>query len=135
MSDVYYRMAKRSDLTALCSLVNVANRADDIPQVVDLRELSEEVDDAGDLTVNVRLAVLDAELVGYVRTMHLPSDERLERCYLIGSVHPDQRGRGIGRALMAWAIDRGSAQLRSSNTALNKYLRIDLHESAVATRR
>ena len=135
MSDVYYRMVERSDLAALCPLINVGNRADDIPQVVTLQEVTEELDDAGDLTANVRLAVLDTELVGYVRTMHLPSDERLERCYLIGSVHPDHRGHGIGRALMAWAIDRGTAQLRTSNSALGKYLRVDLHESAVDARR
>ncbi len=135
VADVQYRMAERADLPALCSLINVGNRADDIPQVIELQELTEELDDAGDLTANVRLAVIDTELVGYVRTMHLPSDERLERCYLIGSVHPDQRARGIGRSLMAWAIGRGTAQLRSSNNALSKHLRVDVHESAVSARR
>ena len=135
MADLHYRMAERADLQALCSLINVGNRADDIPQVVEVQELTEELDDAGDLTANVRLAVLDTELVGYVRTMHLPSDERLERCYLIGSVHPAHRARGIGRALMEWAIERGTAQLRSSNNALDKYLRVELSESAVPARR
>lgn len=128
-------MAARSDLPALCTLLNTCNRADDIPQVVELQELEEELDDAGDLTTNLRVADLDGELVGYVRTMHIPSDERLERCYLIGSVHPAHRGRGIGHELMLWAIERGAEQLRSSGNPLDKYLRIELHESAVDARR
>ena len=134
VADLHFRMAQRADLPALCSMINVCNRADDIPQVVEVQELTEEVDDAGDPTTDVRLATLESELVGYVRTMHLPSNERLERCYLIGSVHPDHRGRGIGRELMTWAVQRATEQLRSSNNPLEKYLRVELHESAGAAR-
>ncbi len=135
MLELTYRMAVPTDLPALCTLINVANRADDVPQVVELQEVVEEIDDSGDLATDVRVAALDNEAVGYVRTMYLPSDELWERCYLIGTVHPDHRGKGIGRTLMAWAIERGTAQLRSSTNALPKYLRVDVDEKIVAANR
>ena len=131
MPKLTYRMAAPTDLPALTALINIANRVDDVPQVVELQELIEELHDAGDVTTDVRVAELDNELVGYVRTMYLPSDQLWERCYLIGTVHPDHRGHGIGRTLMTWAIDRGSAQLRSSSNKLPKYLRVDVDEAVV----
>ena len=109
MPKLTYRMAAPTDLPALTALINIANRVDDVPQVVELEELIEELHDAGEVTTDVRVAELDNELVGYVRTMYLPSDQLWERCYLIGTVHPDHRGHSIGRTLMTWAIDRGSA--------------------------
>ena len=135
MPELTFRMAERADVPAICALTNAANRADGTPQVVSVDELLEEFDDAGDLTTDVQLALLGDELVGYVRALNFPSDELWERCYLIGTVHPDHRGQGIGRTLMTWAIERGTALLRSSDNALPKYLRAELHESAVATRR
>ena len=128
-------MAAPTDLPALTALINIANRVDDVPQVVELEELIEELHDAGDVTTDVRVAELDNELVGYVRTMYLPSDQLWERCYLIGTVHPDHRGHSIGRTLMTWAIDRGSAQLRSSSNTLPKYLRVDVDEAVVPAAR
>lgn len=135
MPELTYRTAALADLPAITALINIANRVDDVPQVVELGELIEELNDAGDLTTDVQVAVLDHKLVGYVRTMYLPSDQMWERCYLIGTVHPDHRGHGIGLALMAWAIERGSAQLRSSTNTLPKYLRVDVDEAIVAARR
>lgn len=135
MSDPTYRMAERADLSAVCALINAANRADDTPQVLSVEELVEDLDDSGDLTADVRLALLEGELVGYVRSLHFPSDELWERCYLIGTVHPQYRGRGIGRELMAWVIERGTALLNSSHNDLPRYLRVELHESSVDARR
>ena len=135
MSHVTYRMADRSDLPALCKLINEAHRADNNPEVVELQELTEDLDDAGDLTANVRVAVRDRQPVGYVRTMHFPSEELWERCYLTGDVHPDQRGQGIGRTLIAWGVERGSTLLRSSGSSLPKYLRAQVDNENTPTRR
>lgn len=134
MSGVHFRMAERTDLSALCALINTANRADDIPQVLDLAELTEDLDDAGDLTVDVQLAIIGSELVGYVRTLHFPSDELWERCYLIGAVDPQHRGRGIGHDLMTWATNRGTDLLRSSTNDLPKYLRVEVSEHGAVAR-
>lgn len=125
MADVQYRNAAPADLPALCALINAGNRADGIPEVATEEELAEDINDFGDITTDVRLAHVGDELVGFVRTLYIPSDELWERCYLFGVVLPAHRRKGIGRKLMAWAIDRGTAQLRSSNNQLPKYLRVD----------
>ena len=86
-------MAERADIPAICALINTANRADCTPQVQSVDELAEDLDDSGDLTADVQLAVAGDELVGYVRALNFPSDELWERCYLIGTVHPDHSSR------------------------------------------
>jgi len=135
MPELTYRMAAPADLPALCALINAAYQVDGVPEVLTLQELSEELDDSGDLTLDVRLTLKGAEVVGYVRALHFPSDELWERCYLIGAVHPQHRGRGIGRELMTWAMDRGAELLRSSTNDLPKYLRADVGEVGATARR
>lgn len=125
MREVHYRMGEPTDLPALCALLNAGNRADGIPEVVSEQELAESISDFGDISSDIRLAVVGDELVGGVRTLYIPSDELWERCYLFGVVLPAYRGQGIGRELMRWAIDRGTEQLRSSQNDLPKYLRVD----------
>lgn len=115
-----------ADLPALCALVQTSQRFDCTPQLVQLEELEEEFDDdAVVLATDTRLALLDHQLVGYVYTVHLPSDVREERCYTFGTVHPDHRRQGVGTALMEWALARGREQLLSSRRSLPRYLRAD----------
>lgn len=45
---------------------------------------------------------------------HPPGRETLVRSILVGGVHPELRGRGIGRVLMAWLRARGEQQLAAS---------------------
>jgi len=47
-----------------------------------------------------------------------PRQETLVRSILIGGVHPELRGRGIGRQLLAWQIGRAKQQLGSSPKTL-----------------
>lgn len=49
---------------------------------------------------------------------HTPSGERLEMAYLLGWVHPDWRGLGIGRHLLAWQIERAAERLRQCDPDL-----------------
>jgi mycothiol synthase len=99
-------------------------RADDMPALADLLEAAEPVDDTGEhedaegiaeFLVNDRVAldgdtcaVLtdDGRLVAYASTVDL-GDHRDEYAVRIdGRVHPDWRGRGIGRALVGWELAR-----------------------------
>ena len=98
-------------------------RADDMAALVGLLEAAEPLDrtgeheDAeglGEFLVNDRvdlgrdaLAVLDGdELVGYASTVDLGDhrDEYAVNAY--GCVHPRERGRGVGRALLGWQLAR-----------------------------
>jgi len=94
-----------------------------------LQELRDELDDETVvLATDVRLAFVDDQLAGYAYTMNLPSEVRLERCYVFGQVDPAWRARGVGSAMLAWGIERGTEQLRSSGNPLPKHLRVVSHD-------
>lgn len=131
MPNIHFRLATAGDLADLCTLINATNRADHVPQVATVPELVEDIENFDD----VQIAISDNDLVGYVRAMYLPSDQLWERCYLFGAVLPQQRGRGIGRNLMSWAVDRGITLLRSSNSDLPKFLRTEADEHREDARR
>ncbi|MBI4884881.1 MAG: GNAT family N-acetyltransferase, partial [Actinobacteria bacterium] len=138
MATPHYRLAGPGDIAALCDLINIGHRADHIPQVLSPAEVREEIDDAGDIATDVLLAVAGEptdEIIGYIRTMYLPSDVLWERCYLFGSVHPEHRGRGIGQSLMAWGIARAATLLASSQNDLPSYIRVELADGVESGRR
>ena len=132
MSSVDYRAMTRLDLQAVCDLLNESQQFDGVPQVVEVTELEERLDDDGDLTSDVLLAVLDERVVGLARTMHLPSDVLWERCYVFGTVQPAERGRGIGQRLMEWGTQRARELLLSSTNSLPMYVRVESPEGLVA---
>jgi mycothiol synthase len=120
------RAAAADDLEALCALHNRSEAYDDVPRVLELDEMREELDDERIvLATDVRIAMRDGQMAGYTYTYYLPSAERLERCHLVGLVDPDHRGVGVGRALLGWGIERAAAQLRSSGNSLPKYIRVN----------
>ena len=49
------------------------------------------------LAADVCLARCDGELAGYAFAEYIPSEVRLERCYVWGEVDPIHRGAGVGR--------------------------------------
>ncbi|HEY5890294.1 MAG TPA: GNAT family N-acetyltransferase [Acidimicrobiia bacterium] len=67
----------------------------------------------------------DGRVIAYGQVWHRPSGIRQERAYMQGWVDPEHRGRGLGRQLFQWQIDRGTALLLSVENDLPKYLRAD----------
>ena len=133
MTSVDYRAMTRSDLQAVCDLLNESQQFDAVPQVLEVVELEEQLDDDGDLSTDVRVAVHQGRIVGLVRTVHLPSDVVLERCYVFGTVQPSMRGRGIGRVLLEWGVRRGRELLLSSTNRLPLYLRAEAPQGLTPT--
>ncbi|GAA3281533.1 GNAT family N-acetyltransferase [Dactylosporangium vinaceum] len=90
------------DAAAIAELVNLADRADGLRGEYAVAEFEEllrhEVRDLGTDT----LAALDGDgrLAG-VGIVPLAQGDRVE---LIGAVHPQRRGLGIGRAVLAWQL-------------------------------
>lgn len=126
MSGIELRPMTEDDFGRVHALQVGADAVDGRQIVLTLDELREELDDDHvRLADDVRLAIVDGRLAGYCYTYHLPSEVRLERCYLFGAVAPALRNRGVGRALLAWGIERATAQLRSTGRDLPCVIRVD----------
>lgn len=128
---VVFRAVDAGDLAAVHAVVTAANEHDAIPMVETLDEIERELDDVRvrhATDVRVAIDAASGDIVGYVYAFHIPSDVAEERCYLFGKVHPAWRNRGIGTALMTWAIGRAGELLRSSAHDLPRYIRTDAYD-------
>ena len=136
VATISYRPAVEADLPALAALFNDSNQADGIAQVVEVGELGEELSgERTSMATDTRVAVAGDAVVGVAYTIYLPSETVHERCVVEGTVGPAHRGRGIGRALMTWAIEHGSELLQSSGRELPKRIHVGAYEQCVAARR
>ncbi|WP_369136939.1 GNAT family N-acetyltransferase [Modestobacter versicolor] len=98
------------DVPALAELLAAAEAVDDTgvhESVEDLHGwwVNELVDLARDSQV-VRTA--DGEVVAFATAIAPPTFRDAYGVHLEGRVHPRWRGRGIGRALLAWQLERGT---------------------------
>lgn len=130
---------------------------DDVPAWLALLQTVEDHDDAAERTSRSELAELfDGEwrdpardllggfdpagrLRAYARAEFQPVDAGTLAPVLLGAVHPDDRGRGLGRALAAWAEGRARQQLAGVDSRLPARLRwyVDDHHTdarSLATR-
>jgi ribosomal protein S18 acetylase RimI-like enzyme len=102
---------------------------DGVPRVTEIDDMREAMGEQNvTLATDARLAVVDGRLAGYVYTYHLPSEVRIERCYVFGTVDPTWRKQGVGRAMLAWGLDRATERLRSSTNDLPKFVRVDTYD-------
>ena len=101
-------------------------RPDDVVAVAELLTVAEAVDDTGvhespedltgwwvnelvDLERDTRLvSTADGVVVGFATTIAPPTFRDAYGVHLEGRVLPEWRGRGIGRALLAWQLARGA---------------------------
>lgn len=115
----------RDDLSAVWQMHQRSLVFDEVPQTILLEELETELDDVHVvLESDTRAAYVEGELAGYIYTYHLPSEECEERCLLFGTVEPRFRRRGVGTALMRWALARSQDQLLSSGRNLPRFVRL-----------
>ncbi len=99
------------DAAPVAALLAAAEQVDDTGEYPDAEDVAEwwrgwDLDPA-----RHGLAVLDdaGVVVAYATLMASPTFREALAVYLEGRVRPDLRGRGIGRALLAWQLDRGGA--------------------------
>jgi mycothiol synthase len=129
LPSITLRPCRADDIEQLWALHQRSETHDRVPRVLELDELRDELDDVRIvLATDVCIADLDGRLAGYAYTQHLPSDIRLERCFVLGEVDPQYRGRGVGRVLLAWGIERARVQLESSANDLPAYVRVDSYD-------
>lgn len=129
METVDFRPLLPADFPAIAALILRSYAHDGVQQSTEVEELAEELDDdAVVLATDTRVAEINGELAAYAYTFHLPSEVREERCYIFGEVDPAFRRRGIGTALMQWALPRAEEQLRSTGRQLPRFIRTDRYD-------
>ena len=115
---------ERTHVDVIHALIRRSEVHDREPLVTPRQEIAEMFDHPYfNPATDGRVVVLDGEPVAYGRVWHRPSGERLERAYLLGTVDPEHRGRGVGRTLLSWQIDRAVEILTAYEHHLPCYLR------------
>ena len=72
----------------------------------------------------------DGTLVAMGMVMSPPRRELRARSILVGGVHPDYRGRGIGRELLAWQLGRAAEQLATAAPTVPRWILAYTDEAA-----
>jgi mycothiol synthase len=128
-SGVSWRRITVDDVDALVEL-NAALAAADHPEWTETREevLDELTHSWMHLATDSAIAEIDGEIVAYGLQIATPDPETIVRSIAFGGVRPSHRGRGIGRALLAWHRDRGRQQLAASELPLPGWLMLYAEE-------
>ncbi|ACQ80176.1 GCN5-related protein N-acetyltransferase [Beutenbergia cavernae DSM 12333] len=111
-----WRPATAADAADLLALRNAVAVADDAPY----RETEAEVADLfaaswRDFSTDSLLGYDEANVLrAYALADTRPGDTGTVRAFLWGAVHPERRGEGIGREVLAWLVGRGRQLLAAS---------------------
>jgi mycothiol synthase len=96
------------DLPAVAALLAAAEEVDRTGEHTGAGDLADEwLNDLVDLPRDSRLVREGDDVLGWATVITPPTFRDAVAVYLEGRVHPAARGRGIGRALLAWQLERG----------------------------
>jgi mycothiol synthase len=112
----------------------VVDRDDENPTEDDLADelAAPNLDPARDTLAAV---TADGELLALGVTAARPPGGPFRRYDLWGTVHPDHRGRGLGRRLLAWQLDRAAEQHAESGADVEGWPGVGVKEYQESTRR
>jgi ribosomal protein S18 acetylase RimI-like enzyme len=123
VAGVSWRPATLDDIDSIVAL-SAAISADEHPEWSEPREEIEEtltlsfVDIARDTIVGES----DGRMVAFGQALAPSEPATIVRSIYLGGVHPEFRGRGIGRSLVAWLEGRGRQQLAAFDLELPGWL-------------
>lgn len=121
---VRWRRATADDAPAITALLEAMSRRDHPEWSESLDEVREVLERSWiDLELDSAIAVHDTDgLVAHGMIIDTPEPESIARVILTGGVHPAHRGRGLGRALLAWQRARAEQRLSRSDSILPGWL-------------
>lgn len=110
-----WRPAGRSDIDALVALSRAMDPFDNPHRVTSRDEIADEFDHEWiDMADDSLLALAsDGSVVAFAMVVLSPSRDVAVYSYVFGGVHPEWRGRGIGRLVLSWSLERSDQQLAS----------------------
>jgi len=119
-----WRPASMDDVDAVHAVFHAIDTADHPNYLTNREQVEEELGYSFiDLEQDTLLAVTaDGHIAAVGIVMEPPRQETLVREFMNGGVHPDFRGRGIGRELLAWQRTRGEQKLAASDKRLPGWL-------------
>lgn len=135
--ELTWRPLQARDAEELFALIQAVEDADRAPQRTSAAEVAEMFEGSWkDLQADT-LGGYDAAgtLRAYAFVEVRPGDSRTVRAFLSGGVHPAWRGRGLGRAVLAWTEGRGRQKLAESGKDLPARLATFVDEQARDHRR
>ncbi|HXH33441.1 MAG TPA: GNAT family N-acetyltransferase [Plantibacter sp.] len=131
-----WRPALESDIDALVALSRAMDPFDNPHRVTSRDEIADEFDHEWiDMETDSLLAIApDGEVVAFAMVVLAPSRDVSVYSYVFGGVHPDWRGRGIGRLVLSWSLERSEQQLDSVENAAPRSSRayVDEHNPSAA---
>jgi len=130
-----WRALSRADVPALSRLLAAIETADEEPTRTSSDEVDEKFDGASKDLVRDTLAGVDedGELRAWAFVTQPDGDTNVVRAFLDGGVDPRWRGRGIGREVLAWQLDRGRQLLAASGKDVPGRLAAYASQQATAT--
>lgn len=135
--ELAWRPLQDRDVDALHSLITTIEEADLVPRRTSRDEVVEMLAVPWRDLHTDSLAGFDhgGTLRAYGLVEVRPSDVRCVRAFLTGGVHPDWRGGGLGRALVAWMEGRGRQLLAATGRSEPARLAAYVEETARDYRR
>jgi ribosomal protein S18 acetylase RimI-like enzyme len=111
-----WRAVTPQDVPALAALVARVEEGDAVPYRTAEVEVGEWFEGGWkDLAADTRIGLDDDGVPrAWMSVDTPPGDERVVRAHLNGGVDPAWRGRGVGRAVVAWGAARGRQKLAAS---------------------
>lgn len=121
-----------ADAEAWHGLLGAIEAADDVPRKATLEEVADWLTTPWVDLATDTLAGFDhtGRLRAYGFVEIRPGDETCVRAFLDGGVHPEWRGGGLGRALVAWMEGRGRQMLAATGRSGPARLAAFVHASA-----
>lgn len=132
-----WRPGTANDIDDVTALMRAADATDHPNFLTTREEVAEDFESSFvDTALDTLIGVDDSgSALAYGIALMPPGQDTVVRSILFGAVHPQLRGRGIGRQVLRWQESRALQQLASSHKTLPGWIIGYINERSVATGR